>query len=86
MYGGFPQAGGYTPSFPQGGRFPAFMPQQSPPPGMAPGPPLKLMAHNPSVPPCPPGMGPAPLYTPQLSIHQQPFSNAVKRFANWNVC
>jgi hypothetical protein len=86
MYRGFPQASGYTPLFPQGGRFPAFMPQQSPPPGKAPGPAPQGCGPQPFRAPMPPGMGLAPFYTPQLSIHQQPFSNTVKCFANWNVC
>jgi hypothetical protein len=82
----FPQASGYTPTFPQGGCFPVFMPQPSHPPRMAPGPTPQGCGTQPFCAPMPPGMGHAPFHTPQLSIHRQRFSNMVKRFANWNVC
>ncbi len=96
VYGGsFPTGcGGFPNVFPSGGRFQGFMPPRppqgfpqappvGPPLGLGPPPGLKTqpycapMAHGSTY--VAPGM-------PHAHIQQQPYSNTVKRYSNWNVC
>ncbi len=69
-------------------RFPGFMPQVAPqiPPT---GPPQGRGLQPFCAPRMPgmlaPDMGHTPFSAPQLHTHQQPFSNMLKCYANWNV-
>jgi hypothetical protein len=88
--GGFPAGrGSFPPAF-GGGRFQGFIPQ-GPPHGFPQVPPVCL----PPGPGPPSGLGPQPYQAPgthyvapgtsRAHTQQQPFSNTVKPFSNWNV-